>query len=145
MNLTRFLLAALYTLPFAIVLALIRAKYFPKNKSERIIEEAERAGRVTEGRLIKSKRIRPTPGAPAGSMERNESRKVVYEYDVNGRTYKWKGLIGVEPPERIDFYYPAGRPKKAIPHGYKLPGPGDVFWTVLPVILMAIIYNFFIN
>ncbi|MBQ8620974.1 MAG: hypothetical protein IJ422_01535 [Oscillospiraceae bacterium] len=48
MDLGKVLLAALYTLPFAIVLALIRAKYFPKNKSERIIEEAERAGRVTE-------------------------------------------------------------------------------------------------
>ena len=94
---------------------------------------------------MKSQWIRPTPGAPVGPMGRNGSWKVVYEYRVNGRIYKWKAQIDADPPEKIDFYYPASRPHKAIPNGYNLPGAVDIFWIVLPIMIAIVFYNILIT
>lgn len=113
------------------------------HKSQKIIEEARKNGRTVEGRLLKKFYSSGIPGSDK-QYERDATWFCHYEYTIDGKTYNYKTQTGSEPPEQVTFYYPEGKPRKAIPEGSFQPGTKVVFLTVLPIIIWVILYKIII-
>lgn len=139
MDFGRFLVSFFLTVPFAVALALWRKKQGP-SKWQRKEAAALAAGRVVTARRIKVKFCRGDVEAPVGSPLRDYSYRTVYEYDVNGRTYKFKIEYYTDPPETTELWYEKGKPDKAKPMDYNPVTGKDAFLTFVPIIVMAIIY-----
>lgn len=132
------LAAAILTLPFTVFLfksGKIRLK------SEIIVEEAKKSGRIAQAVLEKSRRSRGD-STSRKARERKEIWMVTYGYEVAGRSYKFRSRLGSVPPDQLELYYPQGHPERAIPEGYRIQGSRYTALMLLPLILWVFFYHF---
>ena len=90
-----------------------------KTKNQHFIEKAASGGYCTVGTYDSSKVIRGIRDSD-NSVERSDTVKVKYRYEVNGITYYKQltflkeGRISVDSPLEIKVYYDPANPKKAV-------------------------------
>ena len=135
----RYVISCVCTLAVFVPLILIlRFKFGLRPKSEALILDAKKSGRVVEGELVKESAILGTPGAKK-SKERRNRYTATYRYVVAGREYYFHGVAESLPALTMMFYYPEGHPDKAIPETAARPG-----WRILIMYpLMAAVFVFF--
>lgn len=90
-----------------------------KTKSQKRLEKNKKAGRCAIGEYHSSK-VLPGDLRSNDARMRHDSLLVKYKYTVNGMDYyktmifQSQGRIGTDFPKRVEVYYDAGNPKKAV-------------------------------
>lgn len=113
-------LRACLIVSIAFVVAVIFYINFYRNGTnrERFIENAKKKGNVAKAVCVKTKRILGDSNSNC-DVYRNESKKVIYEYSVNGKKYRKKlyfqspGMVSIDFPYAITVYYSEKNPRKA--------------------------------
>lgn len=137
----RLMVSALIALVPSIPILLVAWKEgMLKARSQIIVEEAKKAGRVSIGYIVRRKNLRYDP-EDKGKFLGDKQSKLTYEYIVDGKAYTWSGLADTqEPPTALDFYYPEGKPHQAVPEGYFDPGHKYILIQCLPLTIWVIVY-----
>jgi hypothetical protein len=127
------------TLPVAIALGIWRRKRGP-SKWQRREADAVAAGRVVTAAKLKQRHCHGDRDAPAGTMLHQDTYRVVYEYELNNRKYKYRCEVIDYPDSTVKLWYQQGKPGKAKPMGYNPNTISDYIITFLPFIVWGIIY-----
>lgn len=142
MDMMKLILSALAALAVGIPFHLLMARLgLNKSRGQRILEAAKKAGRKTTGKLVKAKLSAYMPDEKEYQLRRRLWH-VTYEYEVNQRTYKYRGQIDgrIEPPQEMDFYYPTGHPEKAMPEEEIRYDTRDISIVLFPAVLWVLFY-----
>lgn len=111
-----------------------------RQKSDIIIEDAKKNGRMAVARLV-SQRFMPGDPGHKNPLDRDDRWLGTYAYEVNGKQYTCGASTTESLPETLTVYYPAGQPEKGITVMTTLVGTKPVLAVMTPVILMLIIYR----
>lgn len=110
-----------------------------QKKSEKIIADARKAGRVAQAALV-SKSIQWGEYGSQDSLQRQSRMVGSYVYTVHGRQYTHTASSTDDLPETLSVFYPNGHPEKAISQYTYLVGAKPVSLVMLPVIVWGIVY-----
>lgn len=108
-------------------------------ESDRIIENAIAHGYITKATLVSSTYCAGTPGTNSYRY-RSDRWLAVYAYQINGKTYKFRGYSYSEPAATLDFYFDPSRPNKAVPKGITRLGWKLDIASTIPLIILVILY-----
>ena len=139
MNWGLLIVSFLLSLPVGIALGLWRRKRGP-SKWQRREAEAKTAGRVVTAVKLKQHYCHGDKEAPAGTMLYKDTYRVVYQYEINGRKYKYRCDVEDYPDSTMKLWYQKGKPSKAKPMGYNPSTIGDFIITFIPIITWGILY-----
>ena len=126
------------------VVKMIQKLGLNKFKGQRIVEEAKKAGRVAEGRLVNAKRSAYAPERGSHAARRRVWF-VEYEYEVGRRTYRYRTQLtdDVDPPKVLRLYYLKGKPEKVVLENEELYSGRDMTIILSPVIIWLVLYFVF--
>lgn len=134
------LIALATSMAFSIPYILLVPKRLLEYKSDRIRREAKAAGRVVTGHLDTMRRLRYDPDMK-GRHGANWEAWARYKYEVGGREYSWTGYADTtDLPKTMTFYYPAGKPKKAVPERYDEAGGRALLMACIPFLAWLVSY-----
>lgn len=139
MDLLRMAIAAVAAVVIGIPFILATRHMRPAG--EKIWKDAARAGRVTTGTLVKKVFLPPDMSSPDSRM-REVQWKARYDYTVDGVQYAYYCTLYPPVPERVDLYYPEGRPDRAALQSalVRKRGPAYTLWALVPVIIWVLVY-----
>lgn len=103
-------------------------KYKPRNRKK---EQA-----IALGHSVQATRVKYWDESETGY---DGPYEVVYEYEVNGKTYTYKCRIGKEPPETLELYY-LDEPGRAFDDLPKTQTALAIFCYIIPFAVAMIIY-----
>ena len=139
MDLLRMAIAAVVAIVVGIPFILATRHMRPAGEKE--WQDAARAGRVTMGTLA-GKTFLPPDMTSSHSAMRQARWKVRYDYTVDGVQYAYFCTLKAPVPERVDLYYPEGRPDRAALRSamVRKRGPAYTFWFFVPVAIWMVVY-----
>ena len=139
MDLLRMAIAAVVAIVVGIPFILATRHMRPAGEKE--WQDAARAGRVTMGTLA-GKTFLPPDMTSSHSAMRQARWKVRYDYTVDGVQYAYFCTLKAPVPERVDLYYPEGRPDRATLRSamVRKRGPAYTFWFFVPVAIWMVVY-----
>jgi hypothetical protein len=139
MDLFRMAIAAVVAIVVGI--PFILATRHMRHAGEKEWQDAARAGRVTTGKLKDKVFLPPDMSSPHSKM-RKIRWKAKYEYDVDGGQYAYFCIVKAPVPERVDLYYPEGRPDRAALRSamVRKRGPAYTLWALFPVAIWIVVY-----
>lgn len=130
---------------FVFLIVFVPATRKIQRKGTRMVEEARQAGRVAQGVLVSSKQY-VAKAVMGEDRRRMDSWGVIYEYQVNGQTYRFRGNLHIPlgtPPDTIPLYYEDAAPQDAAPEEYGRYAQDDVSFHVLWLLPFAIFFFFY--
>lgn len=139
MDLLRMAIAAVATVVIGIPFILATRHIRPVG--EKLWQDAARAGRVTTGTLVDKVFLPPDMSSKYTAM-RQVRWKARYDYTVDGVQYAYFCTLEPPVPERVDLYYPEGRPDRAALQSalVRKRGPSYTLWALVPVAVWVIVY-----
>ena len=111
-----------------------------QKKSEKIIADAKKAGRVAQAALV-SKSIQWGEHGSPDALQRQNRMVGSYVYTIDGQRYTHTASSADDLPETLTVYYPSGHPEKAISRYTYLVGAKPVGLVMLPVIVWVVVYQ----
>lgn len=93
----------------------IRKVFYVPFRQKKILENAIASGHMVEAKLVK-RRVEHAPNNGQGRISTGQDIGI-YEYQLDGKTYRTRTLSVNRLPETMTFYY-ENNPKKAVPADY---------------------------
>lgn len=117
-----------------------------KSHKQKLIEKAKATGNYTTATLIKNELLLGNDESGNANFK-NDRMKCVYEYKVNGISYKKKitfqspGMVAVKYPYSLTVYYDSNNPRKCVcPEEANSKSIGCFGTVALVIVTIAVVF-----